>query len=87
MGYAVTPIIAKNLADAIAEFGGDGVIRAIGIASASNVRTWSYVRGIFERVRTSGWLDKSPRSNGTNGHAARHSQVTFADDEIGGFYG
>lgn len=78
MGYLVTPIIAGKLEDAIAEFGSDDVIRAIGVASAAGVRNWKYVEGIFRNVRERGWLDRPQGGNGSN-------KAVAVDDQYGGF--
>lgn len=81
MGYMVTPVISDSLREAIAEFGSDGVIRAIGIASASNARTLAYVKGILRKVREKGWIDSRPNTS-QNGAGIKAVAI---DDQYGGF--
>lgn len=80
MGYLVTPVIAGKLNEAIAEFGSDDVIRAIGVAATAGVRNWKYVGGILRNVRKTGWIDSRPPlgQNGSN-------KAVAIDDQYGGF--
>lgn len=54
----MSKLIADQVDDAITEFGAEGVKEAIGIASNSNVRKWSYIDGVLKRWRANGKQDK-----------------------------
>jgi len=45
----LTPIICDMIEDAVKDYGGDAVTKAIGIAAKNNVRKWNYVNGVLKR--------------------------------------
>ncbi|GAB4437260.1 MAG: DnaD domain protein [Anaerolineae bacterium] len=65
----ISPILADELKDAEATYPQEWIEDAFKIAVENNVRKWSYIRAVLERMATSGREDTQPRSDSALGKA------------------
>lgn len=70
----ISPILADELKDAEATYPPEWIEDAFKIAVENNVRKWSYIRAVLERMATSGRDDKAEKQD-TSGKA------WYTDDE------
>lgn len=79
MRGTLTTVIADDLGDLIDTYGPDSVIRAIGEAARSEVRTMRYVTGILKNWAAGNAKPQAVRSNGsTNGRGGSKVERSMA---------
>jgi DnaD/phage-associated family protein len=71
----ISPILADELKDAEAAYPPEWIEDAFKVAVDNNVRKWSYIRAVLERMAVSG------REAATGGHAPERSDKTWYTEE------
>ncbi len=61
----ISPILADELKDAEATYPPEWIADAFKVAVDNNVRKWSYIRAVLERMATAGRDDKSQKQEGS----------------------
>ena len=72
----ISPILADELKDAEATYPQEWIEDAFKIAVENNVRKWSYIRAVLERMATSGREDTQPRTD-----SAAQPKAWYTDEE------
>jgi len=75
----ISPILADELKDAEATYPQEWIEDAFKIAVENNVRKWSYIRAVLERMATSGREDTQPQ---TDSAASQKSWYTDEESEL-----
>jgi DNA replication protein len=65
----ISPILADELKDAEATYPEEWIEDAFKVAVENNVRKWSYIRAVLERMATAGREDSQPRGSSSAGKA------------------